>query len=991
MAAIANADVSISATGNIRWTGAATTNKHTVLEFIQYLMDKQDDAQAAGDDLLDITVDTPFNRSTDQILTLNSPFNIDDTFATHLYDGSVSQTEPTLLGETLYSGLGVIGPVETGTEYMILQNGKVLPSFWGTGINPEASPSLVFSRHLVKSKYAGSKIDGQRITVLARELSDQYRRFPVTLGTGNSVAAIGNGADIFNTTADATIAAWTIANTEGFQELNIDNTGAAGQEFYSQWDKSDRSINDVYERTKWISQRSHVADTTGGTPTGANFVVDDATTQGQAQAFVPLSGTEKLTEARFNIKIGGGTPTGTLYCLLYDSDDVASQLAEPTLTVLARSEAILASAITSSYETVIFRFNRFNPNSGADQIAGLNLVSATNPQYFIALYNDEGTASNFFHVQGASTDQDTTMNQASYNGTVWTAVATNDLNLTVKSSPAIHDVPGEIFQGINIEVGYDGEAGEGVVEDDICMWGTLVSYDTLGGGTPPFRPGELVTFKTGSTLKSGGTVLYDDGVDELLVALDSPAASVLTNNDTITGLTSGVTALVNFPSHVGNGTDDLDFSTAPNRITRTTSGASFITEGYKVGHKLVVTGSASNDGTYNITAVAATTIDVVETLTGELNVAATITLAAKDEELGGGTGIILAKDDNGATGEVYLQVLSGVNPVNNNRIRTDDVTADPLLDYVDATATLNSRTVIPEFLGTSTGSNIIGAYGIGFDTADVGASDRFTSLDNTSRVPPNNVVFTVSGLVAGEDRVLVGPRTGTSLNTAQLATDVTLSGAAETVIQCSAAVPTETPTTGTVRVKLNSGIFKRVRYQSNSGNDYTILADDTFVDGDVTTGTDNVTLTAHKFVTLDKIRLTTTGVLPAPLATGTDYYIIKVDANTVRFASSVANAIAGTQIDITSAAGGGTHTVAVQDFKDFSTDNATQPKDVFISYIDVLARATTESFTAVFTSSRNLIVRVRDGGSTPIKTFEATSAQFLSTAQTVAATRTSDA
>ena len=119
MAAIADADVSINAAGDIRWTGAATTNRHTILEFIQWLMDKQDDEQAAGDDLLDITVDTPFNRSTDQIVTLNAPFNIDDTFALHLYDGSVSQTEPVVGGETLYSGLGVIGPVETGTEYMV--------------------------------------------------------------------------------------------------------------------------------------------------------------------------------------------------------------------------------------------------------------------------------------------------------------------------------------------------------------------------------------------------------------------------------------------------------------------------------------------------------------------------------------------------------------------------------------------------------------------------------------------------------------------------------------------------------------------------------------------------------------------------------------------------------------------------------------------------------------------------------------------------------
>ena len=78
MAAIIDGDVSIDeVTGDIRWTGAAETNRHTVLEFIQLLQDKQDDGQAVGDILLDITVDTPFNRSTDQIVTLNSPFNVE--------------------------------------------------------------------------------------------------------------------------------------------------------------------------------------------------------------------------------------------------------------------------------------------------------------------------------------------------------------------------------------------------------------------------------------------------------------------------------------------------------------------------------------------------------------------------------------------------------------------------------------------------------------------------------------------------------------------------------------------------------------------------------------------------------------------------------------------------------------------------------------------------------------------------------------------------
>ena len=230
MVAITNDDVSINAAGDIRWTGDDGTNTHTILEFIQFLMDKQDDEQAVGDDLLDITVDTPFNRSTDQIVSLNYPFNIDDTFATHLYDGSVSQTDLAAQpNNTLYSGIAIIGPVVAGTEYMILQDGKVLPSFWGTGINPEAAPSLVFSRHLVKSRDRGALIDGGNVVVLARELGSQFRRFPATLGTGNSVAAIGNGLDIFNEQSDGDLEALTaITNTEGFQEIDIDNGGATG-------------------------------------------------------------------------------------------------------------------------------------------------------------------------------------------------------------------------------------------------------------------------------------------------------------------------------------------------------------------------------------------------------------------------------------------------------------------------------------------------------------------------------------------------------------------------------------------------------------------------------------------------------------------------------------------------------------------------------------------------------------------------------------------
>ena len=58
-----------------------------------------------------------------------------------------------------------------------------------------------------------------------------------------------------------------------------------------------------------------------------------------------------------------------------------------------------------------------------------------------------------------------------------------------------------------------------------------------------------------------------------------------------------------------------------------------------------------------------------------------------------------------------------------------------------------------------------------------------------------------------------------------------------------------------------------------------------------------------------RVRLTTTTTLPAGLALATDYFVIRISDTTFRLASSFANAIAGTQIDITNA-GSGTHTIS---------------------------------------------------------------------------------
>jgi len=79
-------------------------------------------------------------------------------------------------------------------------------------------------------------------------------------------------------------------------------------------------------------------------------------------------------------------------------------------------------------------------------------------------------------------------------------------------------------------------------------------------------------------------------------------------------------------------------------------------------------------------------------------------------------------------------------------------------------------------------------------------------------------------------------------------------------------------------------------------------------------GTDIITMTStanipSNILTGTRVRLTTTTTLPAGLALATDYYVIKVTDSTFQLATSYANAVAGTAINITDA-GTGTHTMS---------------------------------------------------------------------------------
>ncbi len=75
----------------------------------------------------------------------------------------------------------------------------------------------------------------------------------------------------------------------------------------------------------------------------------------------------------------------------------------------------------------------------------------------------------------------------------------------------------------------------------------------------------------------------------------------------------------------------------------------------------------------------------------------------------------------------------------------------------------------------------------------------------------------------------------------------------------------------------------------------------TYNAANVNTGTDIIDVVAppHWMITGTPIRFTTAGTLPSPIVINTTYYVIVVTTTSIRVATSLANAIAGTYLDLT--------------------------------------------------------------------------------------------
>jgi hypothetical protein len=315
-----------------------------------------------------------------------------------------------------------------------------------------------------------------------------------------------------------------------------------------------------------------------------------------------------------------------------------------------------------------------------------------------------------------------------------------------------------------------------------------------------------------------------------------------------------------------------------------------------------------------------------------------------------------------------MQLLTGVAPTDNQTITGATSGATCLVNV-----TVTERSIATPFLGQSTGSAIIGAYGVGIASEDLTASDTLFDLTNSQVTPPNNVTFTLSGLEPGEDRAKVTPLGYRFAYDAEVGGPFTVGETLTFTSPAGTAVLADLYDNGTTGYMYISEMATGSLPTDNStitGGTSSATAN---VNGSVRPDTYRRQLTLNGPLTGATVTsVVVNGSIPTDTPSTGDIRIKRADGQYTEHAYS---AWSGSTFTITST--------------DFSTNNAANGAQVYISYIDKLAGSASETFTVVYNANRNLFVRVRDGGGTPIKTFE-TTASIGSAGGSSTAIRTTD-
>ena len=347
-----------------------------------------------------------------------------------------------------------------------------------------------------------------------------------------------------------------------------------------------------------------------------------------------------------------------------------------------------------------------------------------------------------------------------------------------------------------------------------------------------------------------------------------------------------------------------------------------------------------------------------------------------------GTGQMLAIDSPTAGTKMWIQLLTGGAPGDNSVVTGTDSTATFTLSAVP---TDRSSLITSPFVGASTGSALIGGYGLSLQTTDLGPNDKVFDLTNTQITPPNNVQFDVGGLdITGgeEDYVAVYRYFGdTDINGDPLGgmyrwkLNAALTTDNITTVQLSESIPTTVPATGYIQIIDDNGVTRKLAYTSYATDTFSGISPASgTTDDDFATVNATPTAASYKGDVLQGEFMLDTALTTDNITSVVVDGTIPTDTPTTNYPLRVQDDNGFMRLLNYTARTGSTFTVdTTNGQEDFNTVNASLGSIVYIGYLDQVAATATESFNYIYGSTdKNFVIKVRNGGTSPIKEYIAT-------------------
>lgn len=190
----------------------------------------------------------------------------------------------------------------------------------------------------------------------------------------------------------------------------IQQTVPAGVQFASVAPGAAKSTTYAGEYNGWESYAAEKAIEDSNAETGADFIVDNGTISGQAQAFTVGAVQKYLTSVKLRLK-KTGSPTGSLVVKLHALTGAYGSAAIPTGAALATSANLDTATLTGSYVVYEIAFVT-------------QYLMAAGGQYAIVVEHANGAVGDYVQIEGDSTG--THGGNRSENSGGWTVPSADD-------------------------------------------------------------------------------------------------------------------------------------------------------------------------------------------------------------------------------------------------------------------------------------------------------------------------------------------------------------------------------------------------------------------------------------------------------------------------------------------------------------------------------------------------------------------------------------